>query len=81
MAKYYFRDRDPIGRSVTLDDETFTIVGVVRDVEYSDVRARPVRRLYMPDVDSSARPKSFELQVHVRGDPARFVGECAGAYE
>ena len=73
MAKYYFRDRDPIGHSVTLDDETFTIVGVVRDVEYSDVRARPVRRLYMPDVDSSARPKSFELQVHVRGEPWRFV--------
>jgi predicted permease len=73
MAKFYLRGLDPIGRSVTLDSETFTIVAVVRDVQYSDVRADPVRRLYLPDVDATERPKSFELQVHVRGAPGRFI--------
>ena len=73
MASRYFRGRDPIGRTVVLDSEPFTIVGLVRDVEYNDVRARPVRRVYFPDVDAPATPRSFELQLHVRGRPEHFV--------
>ena len=73
MATHYFRGRDPIGRTVVLDSEPFTIVGVVRDVEYSDVRARPVRRVYFPDASAQPMPRSFELQLHVRGRPQRFV--------
>ena len=72
-ASHYFRGRDPIGRTVVLDSEPFTVVGVVRDVEYGDVRARPVRRVYFPDVDAQATPRSFELQLHVRGRPERYV--------
>jgi predicted permease len=73
MAKYYFRNRDPIGRTVSLDSESYSIVGVVRDVQYNDLRAAPVRRLYMPYADTAELPRSFELQIHVRGQPARFV--------
>ena len=73
MATHYFRGRDPLGRTVVLDSVPFTIVGVVHDVEYSDVRARPVRRVYFPDVEALSTPRSFELQLHVRGRPERFV--------
>jgi predicted permease len=73
MAKAYFRDRDPIGRTVSIDAATYTVVGVVKDVEYSDARAQPVRRLFVPGVVPPSRPASFELQLHVRTDPARFV--------
>jgi predicted permease len=73
MAKYYFRDRDPMGRTVVMDSVRYTIIGVVADVQYSDVRARPGRRLYIPDNDTTSRPRSFELQVRVRGEPTRYV--------
>ena len=73
MASRYFAERDPIGRTVVLENEPFTIIGVVRDVEYNDVRARPLRRVYFPDVDTPATPRSFELQLHVRGRPEQFV--------
>lgn len=73
MASRYFPERDPIGRTVVLENEPFTIVGLVRDVEYNDVRARPVRRVYFPDVNAPATPRSFELQLRVRGRPERFV--------
>jgi predicted permease len=73
MAAHYFRGRDPIGGTVVLDSEPLTIVGIVRDVEYGDVRARPTRRLYLPDV-ASATPRSIELQLQVRGRPEQFVG-------
>jgi predicted permease len=74
MASHYFRGRDPIGRTIVLDSEAFTIGGIVRDVEYADVRARPARRIYLPDVDASTTPRSVELQIHVRGRPEQFVG-------
>ena len=73
MASRYFRERDPIGRTVVLDSAPFTIIGIVRDVEYNDVRARPLRRVYFPDVDAPEVPRSFELQLHVRGRPEHFV--------
>lgn len=73
MANFYFRGRDPIGQTVTLDSSAYTIVGVVRDVQYSDVRGRPVRRLYIPDNVPTDAARSFELEVHLRGEPARFV--------
>jgi predicted permease len=73
MARYYFRGRDPLGGTVISDGDSYTVVAVVGDVQYSDVRARPVRRMYIPDADTVDHPRSFELQIHVRGDPARYV--------
>ncbi|HEY2853360.1 MAG TPA: ABC transporter permease [Gemmatimonadaceae bacterium] len=66
MAKYYFRDRDPIGQSVTLDDETFSVIAVVGDAQYRDVRGKLARRLFVPDLELSDRVRSFEVEVHVR---------------
>lgn len=74
MARYYFRGRDPIGRVVVLDSVAYTIAAVVRDVqEGRNLRARPVRRLYFATFAPSDQPQSFELEVHVAGDPLRLV--------
>ncbi|HET7373420.1 MAG TPA: ABC transporter permease, partial [Gemmatimonadaceae bacterium] len=73
MANYYFRGRSAIGGIVTLDSVAYTVVGVVRDVQERSVRGKPVRRLYMATFDSTPKPQSFELVVHVGGDPSRFV--------
>jgi predicted permease len=73
MAKFYFRDRDPISRTVTIDSVDYTIVGVVADVQVSDLRDPPARRLYVPFPGSGDQPRSFEVAIHVRGRPAQYV--------
>jgi hypothetical protein len=76
MAKAYFRDRDPVGRTVTLDSVSYTIAAVVRDVqEIRDLRSKPIRRLYFATIPPSDRPRTFELAVHVVGRPAASLVE------
>jgi len=73
MARYYFGASDPIGRSFTIDSATYTIVGVVHDVQEQDVRARPVRRAYLPVARMAVPPKTLVFEIRVAGDPARYV--------
>jgi predicted permease len=83
MAKQYFGARDPLGGTVTLADTlNYSIVGVVRDFQSSDVRSTPRREMYIvfnnPATGNAGQAK---LAVHVRGDPARFVGPIRRAIE
>jgi predicted permease len=82
MAKQYFGARDPLGATVTMNSVAYTIVGVVRDFESSDVRAQPHREMYVvfnnPDSGETGQAK---LAVHVRGDPAQFVGPIRRAIQ
>jgi predicted permease len=88
MAKRYFGARDPIGGSVTVDSipmegrQSYTIVGVVRDFQSGDVRAKPRREMYVafndPTVGETGQAK---LSVHVRGDPSSFVSPIRHAIE
>ncbi|MGH9522160.1 MAG: ABC transporter permease [Terriglobales bacterium] len=59
MAQFYFKDQNPIGRHIAIDDEKlrnqpFEIVGVARDVHDHGIRAEVHRRFYM------AGPQSFD---------------------
>jgi predicted permease len=75
MAKRYFGARDPLGGTVTVDSVQYTIIGVVRDFQSSDVRGKPHREMYRVFKDSNvAGGAQAKLSVHVRGDPSRFVG-------
>ena len=82
MAKRYFGARDPLGVTVTVDSVPYTIVGVVRDFQSSDVRDKPRREMYLafndPTMGDAGQAK---LSVHVRGDPSRFVGPIRRAIE
>jgi len=83
MAKRYFGARDPVGGTVTLRDSLhYSIVGVVRDFQSSDVRGQPHREMYTvfnnPNTGNGGAAK---LVVHVRGEPARFVGPIRRAIE
>jgi predicted permease len=82
MAKRYFGARDPLGATVTVDSVRYTIVGVVRDFQSSNVRGRPRREMYLvynnPHVGESGQAK---LAVHVRGDPSRLVEPIRRAIE
>ncbi len=83
MAKQYFGARDPLGGTVTLRDTLYyTIVGVVRDFQSSNVRGNPRREMYIvfnnPATGNGGQAK---LAVHVRGDPARYVEPIRRAIE
>jgi predicted permease len=82
MAKRYFGGRDPVGTTATLDSVSYTIVGVVRDYESSDVRQTPRHEMYIvfnnPNAGETGQAK---LAVHVRGNPARLVEPIHRAIE
>jgi len=82
MAKRYFGARDPLGATVTVDSVRYTIVGVVRDFQSSNVRGNPRREMYLvysnPRTGESGQAK---LAVHVRGDPSRLVEPIRRAIE
>lgn len=48
MARYYFRNGNPIGRHVTMGRDTMEIVGVVGDAKYVSLRETAPRTLYVP---------------------------------
>lgn len=73
MARKYFPRVDAIGRTLTLDSVTYSIVGVVRDVQEADVRGAPVRRAYLSQPEPGTKPVGFELIVRVDGDPVQFM--------
>ena len=82
MAKRYFGARDPLGVTVTVDSVPYTIVGVVRDFQSSDVRDKPRREMYLAFNDpTQGDAGQAKLAVHVRGDPSRFVGPIRRAIE
>ena len=73
LAKEFFAGVDPIGRTVVFEDETYTVIGEVSNAESRDVRAKPVRRIYV-SIFHSKPPPGFWLEVRVAGAPAAFVG-------
>jgi predicted lysophospholipase L1 biosynthesis ABC-type transport system permease subunit len=79
MAKYYFPNADPIGRTITAESTHVTIVGVVRDIAESDVRAAPGRWMYVPIAQDDSAPARFYLTVRVAGDASRFVAPLRNA--
>jgi len=82
MATRYFGVRQPLGSIVTLDSVQYTIVGVVRDFQSSDVRLEPTRQMYIPFRDpNTGNAGQAKLFVHVRGNPSSFVEPIRHAIE
>ena len=48
MAGYFFRNDDPIGRVIRMEDRPIEIVGVVSDSKYVDPREERTRFVYLP---------------------------------
>jgi len=74
----YFKDQNPIGRTLSADDDdnrkTLEIVGVIGDVKTADAREKQDPALYRPILqiaDESAYTVNFE--VHTNGDPSSFA--------
>jgi len=86
VARYYFGDRDPIGGRFQLvgpsssgitgapPDQAYTIIGVVRDAKYLDLREAPPRTIYL----NAFQERSMfvnELALKTSGRPAAVTDE------
>jgi predicted permease len=79
MAHYYFGDRSPIGRHVTLDGENqhHEIVGVVGDAKYMDMREPTWRTIYLDTFQERWVASQFVLRTSI--DPVTLAPEVQRA--
>jgi predicted permease len=71
-ARFFFPHGSAMGSHVTMDSATFEIVGVVSNVEGRDLRAKPVRRVYIPWAQMKSPPGRFTIEVRTSGNPAHL---------
>jgi predicted permease len=68
MAKKFWPDTDPLGRSFYDGDANFEVVGIARNTKYRDLREPPRMTFYLP-LAQSYRP-SMNLLVRTTGEPS-----------
>jgi predicted permease len=80
MARYYFGDRNPVGRHLTLEHLTggdnpapIEIVGVVGDAKYLDLHEAAPRTIYLDAFQMAGVPSQFLLRAS--GAPAAVAAE------
>jgi len=79
MARYFYGNANPLGKRFALDGKfDTTIVGVVKDVTYTNLRKGVRRRFYLP---TAQIPQLFDLALHVKTSvaPAAVAEELRGA--
>jgi putative ABC transport system permease protein len=86
MARHYFGESNPIGRSLTIDKETprYEIVGVVADAKYSDLHQPAPRTIYLNYFQSGPLPLHWALRtavapMAVSNEAQRMLREIAPA--
>lgn len=73
MARRFWPDRDPIGRTVQADlGTTYTVVGVIEDGKYSSLRGPSEPYLVLP-LTQSEPIQRVNLVVRTRGDPREVI--------
>ncbi|HEY1336934.1 MAG TPA: ABC transporter permease [Bryobacteraceae bacterium] len=75
-AKHFFPNQNPVGRRFTMGDKfrmenTFEIVGVVKDVKYFGVRQPTETMIYYPNWRLGSQQRT--LCIRAAGDPERLV--------
>ncbi len=77
-AKFYFRDRNPLGSTVETGagarHQILEVVGVVRDSKHMNVRQEAPRFLYVPAAQASGRLTAISLAIHTIGEPGAWTG-------
>ena len=78
LARRLWAERDPLGRRVTIDDDSnWTIVGVVEDVRLNWYDGGPRPTLYLPHAQTAARTMTLVLRAD--GAPAALAGALAAS--
>lgn len=76
MANRYWRGRDPVGKRVLFGGDTVTVVGVVRDIKYHELR-EPAQPFLYRVLDQHLQTSGLvpvNLVVRTTEDPAAALG-------
>jgi putative ABC transport system permease protein len=76
-AKKYFAGEDPTGRTVTINKDERTIVGLVGDVHQTSLEAEPREEVYVPLAQQLTHGAA--LVVHTSGEPYAVLPEIKAA--
>jgi predicted permease len=71
MARYYFGDRSPLGRTISFDedDQHYEIVGVVGDSKLYDIREPTHRTVYFNMFQEPSAGSQFVLRTNIAPTP------------
>jgi putative ABC transport system permease protein len=75
-ASKYFPGEDPIGRTVSIDEDR-TVVGIVGDVRQTALETAPIPEAYIPLAQSNV--PGAELLIRTTGNPYDSVSEVKAA--
>jgi len=73
MARFYFGNTDPVGKSMESGKEHLTIIGVTRDMKQQALRGSTERRFYRPYYQQTGSIPGFCFEVRTNGDAAQLV--------
>jgi predicted permease len=72
FVKHYWPGQDPIGKKLSADDMTFTVIGVARNSDYNDLHEAAEPFFYVPIYQDYARGPIVHMRV--AGDPLTYIG-------
>jgi predicted permease len=83
FARYFFRGRDPIGKTVYAGKkkDAWEVVGVVRDMRVDTVRETPRRWIYLAGYQPGDRMWSLEFLVRTAGTQAALSNSLRQAIQ
>jgi putative ABC transport system permease protein len=76
-AQKYFREEDPVGRSIQLRGSDRTIVGVVADIHQTSIETEPRTEAYIPM--AQGRVTGTELAIRTSGNPYDVLPQVKAA--
>jgi hypothetical protein len=77
MARYYFAGTDAVGRAFTLEHGSFpeplTVIGVVKDAKYRNLRQPSPRLVYVPMRQVTGPLGMATIEVRTAADPRQMT--------
>ncbi|HEY6248961.1 MAG TPA: ABC transporter permease [Candidatus Angelobacter sp.] len=71
LVDRYWPHQEAIGKHISIQDKTFSVIGVARNSSYTELHEDPKPFLYMPFLQEYSR--STVVHVRVAGDPEAFA--------
>ena len=75
FAQRAFHDKDPIGRKIVYGDETCEVIGVVKDVQYANLRGEVGGAMYLTFLQAPTGRGQMVLHVRFAGSPEAVIPE------
>jgi len=73
MARFYFRNTDPVGKILRSDNSAYTIVGVTKDMKQQALKGKAERRFYKPFFQSTGRIPGICIEIRTQGNAEQSI--------